>query len=143
MIDLASLIKAIKQLETSIGYYHSDLAQADEALLEQFRSASIQAFEYTYELAHKMLRRYLEATEPSVETVVNMSFPEIIRTGWERGLLASSWDVWSSYRKARGCTSHTYDSDKAEEVFQIIPKFLQEVHSLVDEILKRQNDGRD
>jgi hypothetical protein len=55
MIDIASLEKAIAQLETSLKYSESDLAKKDEGIAKQFRAAAIQAFEFTYEVSHKML----------------------------------------------------------------------------------------
>ena len=93
MIDISPLEKAIAQLQESLNYADSDLAKYDARLARQFRSAAIQAFEYTYELSHKMLKRYLEATEPTPESIDAMSFQELIRTGAEKGLLLHSWDV--------------------------------------------------
>ncbi len=59
-IDFSAFEKAIKQLDKSLGFLHSELAQNNPDLYEQFRAAVIQAFEYTFELAIKMLRRQLE-----------------------------------------------------------------------------------
>lgn len=138
MIDVSSLKKAIEQLKESLGYVSSDLAKKDKGLAKQFRASSIQAFEYTYELSYKMLKRFIEQTEPNPATVDEMSFQELIRTGAEKGLLLNSWDKWKNYRKSRGATSHTYDEEKAEEVFQDIPAFLEEAEFLYDEISRRQ-----
>jgi nucleotidyltransferase substrate binding protein (TIGR01987 family) len=138
MIDLSSLEKAIAQLKKSLDYADSDLAQNDPDIAQQFRAAGIQAFEYTYELAHKMLKRYLEATEPTPESIDAMSFQELIRTGAEKGLLLHSWDVWHFYRQCRSITSHTYDEAKAEDVFSRLKDFLEEAAFLCAQIKKRQ-----
>ncbi|MFI4918135.1 MAG: nucleotidyltransferase substrate binding protein [Legionellales bacterium] len=42
-----------------------------------FEIASIQRFEYRYELAHKMLKRYLELSEPNAEAIEQMSFSDL------------------------------------------------------------------
>jgi predicted nucleic acid-binding Zn ribbon protein len=84
-----------------------------------------------------MLRRYLEATLPNPAAVAEMSFPELIRTGSERGMLLSGWDVWQGYRKARGTTSHTYDEAQADQVFAIIPQFGQEARHLLARLQER------
>lgn len=132
MIDLSSLQRAIRQLEEGLALAASHPGH------ELMRDGVIQRFEYSYELCHKMLKRYLEATEPSRDVIETMPFPDLIRTGWERGLLLNSWDRWKEYRTARGTTSHTYDSGKAAAVFAIIPQFLDEARHLRDELLRRQ-----
>ncbi|MFN9322292.1 MAG: HI0074 family nucleotidyltransferase substrate-binding subunit [Holosporales bacterium] len=138
MIDISPLEKAIAQLQESLNYADSDLAKYDARLARQFRSAAIQGFEYTYELSHKMLKRYLEATEPTPESIDAMSFQELIRTGAEKGLLLHSWDVWHFYRQCRSITSHTYDEEKADDVFSRLKDFLEEAAFLCAQIKKRQ-----
>jgi nucleotidyltransferase substrate binding protein (TIGR01987 family) len=129
-LDFSSLDKAIKQLQKSLSYLDSDLAKNDSDLYAQFRSASIQAFEYCYELGHKSLKRYLQKTMPSQEIIDIMSFPELIRTGYETGLLQNSWNIWREYRDARNHTSHAYAEHIADSVLLVIPKFLHEIQFL-------------
>jgi len=138
MLDFTSLSKAIAQLETSLRYARSEAAKADGDLFRQFRSASIQAFEFTYELSWKSLKRYLEATSADAQSVDALSFPDLIRTAAEAGLLASNWDVWKDFRYARSVTSHTYDAGKADEVFAIAGHFLAEAKELQRRLEKAQ-----
>jgi nucleotidyltransferase substrate binding protein (TIGR01987 family) len=130
-LDLSSFKNALHSLNEAV----IALANQPENLF--VRDATIQRFEYTYELSHKMLKRYLEMTEANIEIIDQMSFSTLIRTGAEKGLLQHSWDLWSSYRAARNLTSHTYNEAKAIEVCQIIPKFLQEAEFLRDQLQKR------
>ena len=132
MLDLTSCIKVIETLEKALCAYEVSTCN------DFIRDACIQRFEYSYELCHKMLRRYLEMTEPSPTVTNDLSFPSLIRLGCERGLLRAEWMVWKSFRDARNITSHTYDQDKAEEVQKIIPGFLGEAKYLVDMIQKKQ-----
>ena len=131
VLDFQSLGKAISQLDA--GLRESQTVPDSELL----RDGVIQRFEYTYELSWKMLKRYLEATSPNPEEVDGMSFQSLIRTGSEQGLLLSGWDNWVRYRKARGSTSHTYDAEKAREVFRIIPEFLREARYLIDRLTEK------
>lgn len=117
----------------------SPMAQQDPELGETLRAGAIQAFEFTYELAHKLLRRYLEATEANPEAVNEMSFPELIRKGYELGLLQSELVKWKEWRKARGTTSHTFDEDKAQEVYDELDDFYQEASYLLHQLQNRQN----
>jgi nucleotidyltransferase substrate binding protein (TIGR01987 family) len=139
MIDISSLENAIAQLETSLKYSESDLAKQDEGIAKQFRAAAIQAFEFTYEISHKMLKRYLKDSEASPEVIEELNFSDLIRTGFAKGLLLGSWDKWRTYRKARGITSHTYFENQAIEVFLQIPEFLKEAKYLRDQINARQS----
>lgn len=134
-IDLSPLDKAISRLDESLRFCASDLAR-DPAVARQFRAAAIQAFEYTYELSHKMLKRCLKLSLPDSGAVEEMSFQELIRTGNEKGLVRADWNFWRECRQARGATSHTYDEGKAEEVFSLLPRFLDEVQDLRKRLLR-------
>ena len=130
-LDTTSFRNAIAQLARGL---EEARAEPDR---EVVRDGVIQRFEYTYELSHKVLRRFLEETEPTPEQLKELSFPALIRLGSERGLLQNGWDVWSRYRTARGTTSHTDDSAKAAEVFARIPAFLADARALLDAIGRR------
>ncbi len=137
-LDLSALKKAIYQLEEALEYCHSDLAKKDKRLALHLRAAAIQAFEFTYELTLKMLKRYLSLTEANPSIVDEMTFNELIRKGYEKGLLHSELAMWKEYRRERGTTSHTYDEEKAQEVFEDIPDFLQDAKYFLNELIKRQ-----
>ncbi len=136
-LGLSAFQKAIGQLETSLQYYHSDIVQKDSGLVLQMRAAAIQAFEFTYELAWKMIKRYLMMTEPNISEVEHMSFPDLIRTACERDLLLSELVVWKEYREELGASSHAYSEDKAQKVFNKIPAFLAEVKYLLAKLQER------
>lgn len=130
-LNLNSFKDALNSLKIAINAMKSEPANA------LFRDASIQRFEYTYELSHKMLKRYLEMTEPNAKEIDQMPFADLIRTGSERGLLLKGWDVWSTYRYARNLTSHTYNEKKANEVCEIIPEFFKDAQYLLDKLYER------
>lgn len=132
MLDVSSLTKALATLEEAVNAYQK---HPENGFI---RDAGIQRFEYTYELSYKMLRRYLEMTESTKSIIDDLSFPSLIRLGFERGLLASEWVVWKGFREARNITTHTYDENKAQDVFEEIPAFLNEVRFLLNELQLRQ-----
>jgi len=138
LLDLSSFKKAISSLENAISVSNSAATKTFAfETQEVIKAGVIQNFEFTYELSHKMLKRYLEMSSANPTEINDMSFPDLIRTGNEKGLLLNGWDVWMRYRTARGITSHTYDEEKASEVLFIIPGFLDEVHYLQAELEKR------
>lgn len=123
-LDITSLINAVKRLDEGLIRYEQDIRDI------QIRDGLIQRFEFTYELSHKMLKRYLVSTSPSPDLIEQMNFQDIIRTGNERELLLGNWIDWKKYRDMRSRTSHTYDEDTALDVIAGIPKFLTEVQFL-------------
>ena len=64
---------------------NGQLAKACAHTKDEFlRDAVIQRFEFTYELSHKMLKRFLESTSPSPANIDEMAFQDLIRTGNEQ-----------------------------------------------------------
>jgi nucleotidyltransferase substrate binding protein (TIGR01987 family) len=122
-LDLSSLKKAINALNRALNEYEKNPS-------EFVKDSCIQRFEFTYELSHKFIKRYLEITEANPDEIEEMSFQQLIRRATEKGLLLSDWESWKDYRKSRGKTSHTYDEDTATEVFEAIPDFLKEAEYL-------------
>lgn len=120
--------KSIISLEQALDRHRQDTSD------DLIRDACIQRFEFTYELAHKMLKRFLEATSPNPDEFDNKTFQDLIRSGSERGLLRNDWSLWKEYRRARATTSHTYDEEKARDVFAIVPDFLSEARFLRDRL---------
>ncbi len=105
----------------------------------QLRDGLIQRFEFTYDLAHKMLRRMLEQAAANPEAIDRMSFPELIRTASEQGLVRSDWTAWRTWREMRNITSHTYDEAKALQVVAEIPAFLTEATEVAHRLAQSQS----
>ena len=141
-LDLTPLDDAIAQLEEALVYHPSDLALRDPALKLQLRAAAIQAFEFTYELSFKMIKRHLEQASENPARIDEMSFKAIMREAYQRGLVQSELSVWEEYRKFRGTTSHTYAEDKARAVFESVPDFLREAR-YVRAQLRERNESLD
>jgi len=125
MLDFTPFANAVTRLAEGLARYEADRSDA------QIRDGLIQRFEFTYDLAHKMLRRVLEAGAANPEEIDRMTFPTLIRTAVERGLLVGQWDDWRTFREMRNITSHTYDEAKALVVAAAIPGFLVEAQGLL------------
>jgi len=59
---------------------------ADPGLREQLRNSVIQCFGFTCELSWKMLKRYLQTTEPNPTEIDISTFQNLIRLGDELAL---------------------------------------------------------
>ncbi|MDO9478851.1 MAG: nucleotidyltransferase substrate binding protein [Pseudohongiella sp.] len=126
--SLESLQNSIQRLKEGLARYQHDVSDT------QIRDGLVQRFEFTYELAHKTLKRYLEFASPSPELYDSMPFADLIRSANEQGLLLSDWPRWRLFREMRSKTSHTYDEEIAIEVVSGIPSFLDEANFLCDRL---------
>lgn len=130
-LDPKPLRNAIERLREGLERFRR---AADD---EQLRDGLIQRFEFTYELSHRTLRRYLADTAASPDEIARLPFTELIRIGADQGLLRSGWPAWRRFREMRTRTSHTYDAAAAAVVVAEIPGFLDEVAQLISEIERR------
>ena len=127
-IDPTVYSKAVERLGEGLARHNSDPAD------DQVRDGAIQRFEYTYNLAMKMLRRALASMEDSPGEVDRMGFAAMIRTAWERGLTSGSHPEWQEFRSDRNKTSDTYREAIAIEVMERIPAFLAEARFVLERI---------
>jgi nucleotidyltransferase substrate binding protein (TIGR01987 family) len=124
-LDFTPLANAVARLGEGLERYRADMSDT------QIRDGLIQRFEFTYDLAHKQLRRALEEAAANPAEIDRMTFPTLIRTASEQGLLAGDWSTWRTWREMRNITSHTYDEAKALQVAEAIPAFLEEARALL------------
>lgn len=130
-LDLTPLVNATARLREGLERHQREPAD------EQVRDGLIQRFEYTYELSHRFLRRFIRLTSASPEEIDRMAFQELIRTANQQGLLLGNWPTWHRYRDLRARTSHTYRAETAAEVAAAIPAFLAEAEHLRDQLQAR------
>ncbi len=135
-LDYSPLENAVNQLQRSFDYLHGDLARTDSHLREQFRAATIQAFEFTYELAVKMTRRQLAQIVANPDALRKMDFADQMRDAADAGIVREA-PPYIRYRELRNKTSHTYDADRAEETVLVIDEFLRDMRFLLQELQKR------
>ena len=131
--DITPLNRAVARLDEGLLRYQTDISDL------QIRDGLIQRFEFTYEISHKILKRYLELTSANPQEFDGMTFQDLIRTGNEKSLLLGNWQNWKQYRDMRSRTSHTYDEDIALQVVEGIPQFLEEVKFLQQSLQERLN----
>ena len=136
-LDLTPLEDAVAQLEEALDVYHSDLVLNNPRLKRHLRAAVIQAFEFTYELSFGMLKRYLELASANPSEIDELVFNDVIREAYRQALLRSELPEWMEFRRNRGTTSHAYNEDEAQEVFESVPDFLQEARYLLNRLHER------
>ena len=128
MLGFESLSKAISDLASA-------MQEADQRLQDLLaRDGCIQRFKYSYELCVKSLRRQLEELADSPADIGALGYKDMLRVAVERGLIKDALP-WFGFRELRNITSHAYDPDKAAQVFDGIPAFLDHAQRLLARLM--------
>ena len=138
-LDYSSLESAVAQLQRSFDYLHSDLARKDAGLREQFRAATIQAFEFSYELAVRMIRRQLAQIVANPDELREIDFADLMRDAADAGIVRDA-PSYMRYREMRNRTSHTYNAERAEETAAAMDEFLSDLRLLLNELGERNRE---
>lgn len=137
-LDITALQDAFTSLEKTILKLENQawFNQQDEIIQDTLIAGSIQKFEFVYELSTKMLKRQLKMIESNDSDIDSSDFRDMLRMAAQYGLIESP-EEWFDYRKMRNITSHTYDQNKALQVYHGITGFLASAGFLVEQLKKR------
>lgn len=137
-LDLSSLAKAVKSLERALNVATPEhLESMPDDQEEVIKAGVVQNFEFTYELCWKFIKRWL-AKNIGATYVDGVSRRELFRLAAESRLID---DVaqWMEYHDARNATTHTYNQDTADEIFQVARTFASDARTLL-RVLEEKND---
>jgi len=139
-LDLSSLRKAVDSLEKTIKVAGNQelAAKLDENAKNTIRAGVIQNFEFTYELCWKYMRRWLKENADAEEAEYPRTRKELFRMAARFGMIKEPM-IWFSYGDARNLTSHPYDEDKAETVYETAVDFIEDAKYLLER-LQELND---
>lgn len=133
-LDYSNLEKAITTLEKAVHSIESIKATSSPEERDLMRDGVIQRFEYTFELAWKTIKRYLEMY--GLEKVDKLTGRDLFRAAFETGLIEDA-SAWFDYLADRNQTSHIYDDIIAAEVFDSAGRFLIDVRFLLAQLQER------
>ena len=106
VIDLQYILKAQKVFEKFRKNLRTD----------QEKAGAVQSFEFCYELAWKLMKRFLELR--GLETG---SPKDTFRKAHEEGIITNP-EIWFEFQKLRNLTVHTYN----EENLDLITKYFDQ-----------------
>ncbi len=118
IIDLSKLHKARSIFERFRQNMEDDRDQA----------GSIQAFEFTYELAWKMMKRVLESRGQEVGSPKDT----FRKAALEK--LIDDPEIWFEFQMKRNLTSHTYEHENIDAILQIFDVFSKELSELIQRL---------
>ena len=136
---LSSLQKAVSALASVLA--KSDdvdfMKSLDDVARNAIKAGVVQHFEFTYELCWKFIKRWLE-TNISPTAADGVTRRELFRLAAENRLLADV-EQWMRYQEARNLTSHTYQPEIAERVYNTAHDFAHDAARLLA-ALEARND---
>lgn len=105
------------------------------------KEGTIQRFEYTWELAWKVLKDYLSQEGIVLDKITPAT---VIRTAFEAKIITKG-DLWMKALDARNTMSHVYDSQKFEALIQEIHDhylpIFQDLHTFLTKNIPAQASG--
>ncbi len=137
-LDLSALRVAISSLSDGLevvsdpDWFNDQTDKVQNTLI----SGVVKNFEFVYEISIKMLKRVIERESASPTEVDEGNFKNLLRTAGEKGLIADV-EAWFKYRKMRNITAHTYDHQKAHQVYQDSLGFIVDARALLAALERR------
>ncbi len=128
----------MSKLETKLNNFTNALQRLKEAAIELekddasdvVRDGLIQRFEFTYELAWKTTKQYLE----EVGIVDNNSPKAVIKAAYAQNLIFNEQN-WLLMLNDRNLTSHVYKEEIAEEIAErITDYYINEFEKLLSKL---------
>ncbi|MBA3239089.1 MAG: nucleotidyltransferase substrate binding protein [Parachlamydiaceae bacterium] len=92
------------------------------------QAGAIQAFEFCYELAWKMMKRVLESRGLEVGSPKDT----FRKAALEK--LIDDPELWFEFQKKRNLTSHTYEQENVETILTIFDVFSKELDQFIQRL---------
>ena len=131
---IGHLKSAIDSLKKSITF---DLWDNSIKYADILRDSNIQRFEYCYELSWKFMKYILEKYDTEVET---RSPKQALKTAF-RIWYIDNLELWFKISEYRNKTSHEYEENIADELYENIPDFFEEMQRFYENINIKYNEG--
>ncbi len=124
---------ASEKFTRNIENFEKALTQLKKALQEPVtpivRDATIQRFEFTYELCWKTLKGYLEDTHGIRVVSPRLVFKEAFAID-----LIENEDTFIEMIESRNTLSHTYNEDQAQSIYVKCGEYLKEMKTVLQNL---------
>ena len=99
-----------------------------DMVTERDKAGAVQAFEFSYELAWKLMKRVLESRGLEVGSPKD-TFRQAVH---ER--LIENPEIWFEFQKKRNLTVHTYRDENLENILSIFDIFSAELNKFIEKL---------
>ena len=136
--------KALAKLSDAIAFIKSDLEKqeidhenTEEILDEILKEGFIQRFEYTHELAWNVMKDFLS----EVGDVKIYGSKDATKEAFKAELIENG-DVWMEMIKSRNQTSHTYNEETADEIYNKILNEYYDAFIRFQKVMEEKRTGK-
>lgn len=119
-IDISNLLKARDVFER----FRKNITD------DQYKAGAVQAFEFSYELSWKMMRRVLESRGLEVGSPKDTFRKAVMEK------LIDDPELWFDFQRKRNLTVHTYRQENLDAIVAIFDSFAEEMNKLVERLKK-------
>jgi nucleotidyltransferase substrate binding protein (TIGR01987 family) len=125
-----------ERVREKLANYNQALLRLDEALGVNepntfIYDSVIKRFEFTYELAWRLMKAYMEYKGGEDVRFARDVFREAFATG-----LIMEGEVWLEMMRDRNLSSHTYDEGESQRIYERVKKYRQHFRQLAHDIEK-------
>ena len=120
----SDLKKVLLQFENAIERF-AEVLKKDANIENAFIDASIQRFEFCFELCWKLIQRSLEIEGITVRSP-REAFAEALRQDW----LPQGDTFWMDMIESRNLSAHTYKEEMAARIYSLLPGYLEAFENL-------------
>ena len=134
-VEAGRSIMTIARIRLKAEDYHRALLRLQTALTKEadlddmYLDATIQRFEFSFELAWKLMKAVLE-----YEGIEANSPRSSIREGWKQGLISDA-EAWLDMMEKRNLSSHTYDENAAREIYREVEERYADLLESFDQMM--------
>ncbi|WNE41582.1 MAG: hypothetical protein AM1032_000322 [Mycoplasmataceae bacterium] len=124
-------IQPLINMEKALNGILKDSKNKEGDAYQTYKMAAVQAFEVAYEISWKTMKRVLK--KYSIELHYSKDvFRESVKAG-----LINNPEKWFKFLEKRNETTHSYDSDILEDIFEILPEFNEELNYLISKLKEK------
>lgn len=128
-LSFSNLRNSISALEKSLNVA-KQIEDKTSDLFETVRAGVIQNYEVCYESAWKSMKRWIEENDVEIDGLTRRAL--YIKAVENR--LIDDVEKWMEFHKARNTTSHVYEVEVAEEVYEIAFEYLDYAKALLERL---------
>ena len=124
-VDTRNLKSALETLKASLKKL-DEYKECD--ITEMLEDACIKRFEYTLEIARKLMKKVLKKIYGKTEDELTVNNTFRFMEGYN---FIENWQAWRDYYEKRNNTANEYNIKKSRKLMLIIPHFAKDVELLI------------